>query len=590
MNTIKKNLTLYLPYFKETLGIILSLSWALYLTLLTFPALSLKFSNPYEIKGPAAITNFNPQTNVLRYGFFLFGTVSLFLLFFSLYRRARYTFLKALFIATLVLSIALSQTIVLHQKIGNIDMFHDGEQLGVGSGVYTFSQRPYKDQFFIHGAFFDPLVAAAAFSLFGKSLGSLYLLNYILLLLSVTTLFVFISISVKSRPLFFFSCLFIYCCILYNRVDRDLIVAVYLIILSTTISGKLSPQKGLFWASFISFFSLYLSLDKGLYLVLCNLFYLGIIIFQHKKDFIKNTLSFVLGNILAVLLGVIFFSPAGFIEFVRMSFFDIPRMKPYLDEYIYPPFSLDKLYPYWWPLLISASTLCGIAYYLKYRKDKINPNFILVIILSFLGVISYRYALGRSDVVHILYTVQYIFIALFLFMDYVLRFENSNLKYLIIALLALQLYRNPFFDSNRLLSLPAYSASDIKFMLTLPLQRDTLFLTEEQKEVTSYIKNSTSKDDYIFVFTNESAYYYLTQRKSPTRFYTIWFASPNFYEKEALRSLQEKPPKYVIYKSDYFSNGIDGISNSEKTPNIDQWIRDNYFEDTRIQSTQILKR
>ncbi|MEW6189871.1 MAG: hypothetical protein AB1466_07200 [Actinomycetota bacterium] len=99
-----------------------------------------------------------------------------------------------LFILLLVLFVSWS----LNMTLGNypLDTFHEGETLGPAI-MWQNNKVPYKDIFFVHGVFEDPLRSVLAFNIFGKSIGaSRVLTNYL-----IVFAYLLLGIS-RSSPLF----------------------------------------------------------------------------------------------------------------------------------------------------------------------------------------------------------------------------------------------------------------------------------------------------------------------------------------------------------------------------------------------------
>ena len=151
------------------------------------------------------------------------------------------------------------------------------------------------------------------------------------------------------------------------------------------------------------------------------------------------------------------------------------------------------------------------------------------------------------------------------------------------------LFSLPFVSVVKLYTPPQYNLSDIRIFFKLPTIDDNYWLTDETRAVTDYIKSNSGRDDYVFVFVNDAAYYYLLQRQNPTRFYSSWFAEPNFYQNEMLADLMLHKPKFIIYNNAAATNHVDGIDNTIRLSGIDEWIKEHYSIDQEIGNTKILK-
>lgn len=571
--------------------------WSFYTGSLLLPLFELKYSNPYEIIGPLTNLQYNSNNNSIRYIFLLFFVPSLFFLIHWLIEKKKLFLVRIIFIITVLLFFFISNTSIYLTKFHNIDMFHDGEQLGVGSSLYLFNKEPYKNTFFLHGAFADPLIAFFSFKLFGHSIGSFYLILSLLNLFTIFSLMLLLVVIIKNETLFYTSVMFFWGSLFTKVFYRDLTSFIFIILVYFLVKKKIRSNFGLYLTSFLSFATFYISIDRGYYLFASNFLLISLIIissFTNKskiipffkrlkltlKENIKTIVAYIFGNLTAITLGLISFGLTGFNNFLLITFIQINKMKPFLDEYIYPKFSSTSIFPFWFPIII---VLCMIIYLIYFTK--LNKKiYIFPSILVFMSAIYFRNAIGRSDLGHVLYVSHFIFLSLFILIDSFIK-NKSTLpwQYMFIFLL----FITKFFNKNIIINIPDYNRSDIKIFFKLNTLDDKFWLNQEQIDVTFFIEKNTSENDHVFVFTNESAYYYLFSRKSPTRFYTIWFASPNFFQKEVVESLEQNKPKYIIYHSNHWSNNIDSISNKERLQTINNWIVKNYKFNTKINNTEI---
>ena len=574
-----------------------------YICLLIFPLIKLKYTNPNNFIGFLSQRQFSPLNNSLRYIFYIFAMPALFIWFKKMLDAKKYLWLRYIFIGTFIFSFFLSTATIYLQKYSSIDMFHDSEQLGVGSAVYFFNKVPFKDMFFLHGAFSDPLIASLSFKLFGPAIGSFYLL-YSLLNLTTFVLLIFLAfILIKDEFIFYASIIFFYGSLFLLTLWRDLISFIYLIVAVLVVKKIIKDFIGFFILSFLAFSALYYSADKGYYLVILNIFFwiiysllktnkfhqfkkVGQIVKELQKN-IRNFIAIILGTITANLFGILIFGNTGLIAFYKETFLHLPMMKSFLDEYIYPPFSLSKLFPNWWPIIFVCLFIIFVLYYFSYRKKEIDSSFILPLFFTITSIIFFRNALGRSDTWHILYVVQYLFLAGFIILDFLLIKKTTFKKYSI-YLVILIIFLTPFFNIERVTNIPSVALSDIKIFFSMSRLEDNYWLNYEERLVRDYILANTTKSDKIFIFSNEAVYYYLTQRDNPTRYYTIWFAIGDKYQKEVVTDLEKDRPKYVLY-CDNLCNRIDELSNVEKLPLINDWILKNYQLDKRIGSAEIYR-
>ena len=119
---------------------------------------------------------------------------------------------------------------------------------------------------------------------------------------------------------------------------------------------------------------------------------------------------------------------------------------------------------------------------------------------------------------------------------------------------------------------------------------DEQWIDERTDQVRRYITKHSSKSDYIFAFTSNPIYYYLTNRKNPSRFYISWYADPQPLTDELLNDLKKNPPKLIIYKEATWMDYPDNQTMQHRLPEVHQWMKENYKKSTTISNTEILEK
>lgn len=581
--------------FNKTILILKKISlfiFAFYSALLFSHLIHLKFKNPDQLLGPLVNLNYNPNNDYLKFYFIIFFTPLFFCLLLYFLKKEKIFFLKLIVIFVGVYSSFIFWINNLYIfKFSNIDMFHDGEFLGPGSGLYLFGKKPYKDIIFLHGAFWNVYIPYISL-LIKYSIGSLFFIRIIFIVLSLFLFYLALSFLIKNFFLFLISVIFFTAYPIDQNLGRDLFIFLIIFLIKhwaneNRRSGFIKKKLVPFSLGFFSFFSFFYIVDRSLYLFVSVLiFLLFMISFIKKENRLEQFIFYFLGILIAVFLGIIIFGFYGFNEFLNHTFLILPKTSSLMFDSKYPYFSLENIYPYWLPIILLTISLTAVTYYIFYlKKIKLNSQFFTILYLCILNIIYYKAALGRNDEGHILYASHFIFVLIFVLIDYSLK----NFKNYFLILILFLLFQKPFFNIQKIFdSSFKYEPYKLKIFLNLPNFDDNYWLNNEQKEVRDFILKNSSKEDYIFVFTNEAAYYYLVKRRNPTRFYTIWFAEPSVYEKEVIKDLERNPPKYIIYKSSYWSNIIDGFKNIERLKLINEWILRKYKKSKIIGTTTIL--
>ena len=104
--------------------------------------------------------------------------------------------------------------------------------------------------------------------------------------------------------------------------------------------------------------------------------------------------------------------------------------------------------------------------------------------------------------------------------------------------------------------------------------------------VTRYVAEHTSSDDAIFVVPWAAGFYFLTDRKNPTRTDFMLFEDPEAYPCLIAR-LEEHPPKYVIYG---YTWDVDERRFRDYAAPIDSYIRSRYTIEDSVDGYEIWRR
>jgi len=107
------------------------------------------------------------------------------------------------------------------------------------------------------------------------------------------------------------------------------------------------------------------------------------------------------------------------------------------------------------------------------------------------------------------------------------------------------------------------------------------------RKVVSYIQNNTSKNEPIYDFSNNGAYYFFANRPSATRFQQTIYASHPRSQLEVVAALQTQQVKLVIYNSNSALDAIDGISNEMRLAQVARYINKHYRLAENIDGTLI---
>ena len=568
--------------------------------------LTLPYSNPYSIGNPHNIEGFNPENNYLLFvGTIIFTIVFYYGLTYFLKRRPKLTRYFLIAVVTVLLFIgSVAPSFLAHKA--NIDPFHQGEQLSPALAYYH-GDHLYDKIFFLHGAGEDAVFPALAFHLFGKSIGSYFMLVGLLELISGVLFFVLVERLFRPHD----SYLLVLTWFLIGSFSafsyvRDIPVWLSIMLLYSLIFSRVIDRR--YWLKVaglgvMSAVTLFYAIDRGVFLLLINLLFVGahfllvrkgdvFVVAPRKAMREKLTRTGVMaGSYLGVF--VIFLISLGghsFVAFLKMSFVEIPRYQGLLFNYPFP--NLDATTALvWLPIVILALACLLYADRLRAALPKLSPTMLFSGVLIVFSLIFFRAASGRPDVPHIAYATPILFLTAFYICQQLFT-HKSTLSETIshnwqVVLVVILLGVFPTFDVLHLPALNQASIASAKQFRHLPSVPDDAWLTPEIAQVRDYVTTNSTKDDYLFVFTNKPIYYYLTDRRNPSRFYISWFADPQPFTNEMLSDLKKNQPKFVIYETEGFYDAPDAVPMSIRVPEVNQWILDNYPNTVTIGTTKI---
>ena len=111
----------------------------------------------------------------------------------------------------------------------------------------------------------------------------------------------------------------------------------------------------------------------------------------------------------------------------------------------------------------------------------------------------------------------------------------------------------------------------------LPRAHDLYTYRQEADELGGLYKFSQSMPPGpIFDYSGEKYVYYLLARPASTRVHDIPYLSDPALRREAMRQLERRRPAFVVISGHPSLANIDGVSNSQRTPEIADWINRNY--------------
>jgi len=444
----------------------------------------------------------------------------------------------------LLISLLIFEFLSIDFSYHEIDTYHEGQRL---SAAYKslIDGSLWSGSYVTVGIFYEILSSKIIWKLLDHvSIGSVrffdLFLILILKLLLLTLLYQivhFLKINVFYQKLFLiFNIFFINQVIDYDLTNVSLIsfreipiilLAIFFILMLRVKNNSII----LVLISLLSISSALWGVDRGLvcnFLILMILFYF--IFSKDYKSFIKlSSFIFLSWLIVALYLDKEFF-------YFTDNTISILKTMPYVHGLIHPPlfssenesFRASKTI-----LVILLTLLLSInAFFLDENKYSNNLKKIFFFI-SVACVAGYIYALGRSDTPHIKQTfgLPLFFISIFIFYNLIfylkkkVNFDNSVI--LIFLLSAI------FFNSIKIENIKNYNSRLIEFLF----KKDEFFLNKDERFFVEKAKPLVKEYKCIQLFSNDSALNYLLRKKSCTKYYFVWSASPMILQKKFIDDL-----------------------------------------------------
>ncbi|MEC4685956.1 MAG: hypothetical protein VST71_09535 [Nitrospirota bacterium] len=602
--------------------------------------ITLPYSNPWGVTGVLTVAEYNPTNDSVRFAVFLFMPLLVLFLMYLLnigglnricFREnsdfSEHDSLDVLplpsmnkkIFAVILLFFAVISAVNIpnYRSTGKFDAMHEGETLGPALS-YMAGEVPYKDFLFLHGVFENPVRSVVAFKLFGKSIGSVRALESILKAFLFVLLAIFLMQIFRGNYLYYLF-VFLTLTLFYKHLfglPRRLIffksmdITTFSFLLTIPVLYRFSdlkqinPKKFLisvFFFSFIPLASFGYAADRGIYLFVTYLIVSPILyfVFFHKSPLRRHYLaaSF-LGLLAAVLLLNVLFRGA-FYDFFEFTFLTLTKYRELQGGLIYP---IEQIAYLAVCVLIAANTFWVAYKFLQelYLNDgKVRPAFrefirkyFIEFCLLLMSIFFYKSALGRSDWMHVAY--------------------SSPLTYILSLYILIKHYLHGFLQRERFNAFRKVLVYAITFIVVVssvggiyriykkdlitkrfPVKvEDSEFILDKYKATITFLKNNLKDDEKFFTFTNEASWYYFIDQPAPTRFPTLLYAMPYFYQEEVVEDLKKANIRYVLYtNSDWYNSvsgfNFEGFSNEVRFPIVLDYLKKNFVFYRMIDDNEI---
>jgi hypothetical protein len=294
----------------------------------------------------------------------------------------------------------------------------------------------------------------------------------------------------------------------------------------------------------------------------------------------------------------------GYSQMVMLGFNNIPfpSLRDWLGRYF-----LETWLHY---AVISIYCVSIIVLIVSWCRGTRSARFFWTLGLTIYGVLLFRVALGRSGDVQTMKVMIPAMILSAIWVDelWISLLENHRTRLqkaiLLVSLTAILINFTNGICMNQtagnfiLSSLKDTFIIDGKFSILqddgimTPEKRLGMYIDESTaisiNEIRSFIGKHTQKGEYVYFFPNEPAYYFLFDRKNPTRYCGASHAATYERQNEVIRDLEKNKPHYVVYSKQTWQ--IDGINEQVQIPKIADYLNRHYKMVKPMQTVDIFER
>jgi hypothetical protein len=500
-------------------------------------------------------------------------------------RRARQLAAYAI-LPALIYCLSYASTAQLSQWI---DLFHRGESIGPASD-YLRGKVPYRDVFALHGMLEDGLLDAWLMQLFGRSLDVAVARTVVVGAFLPVSLWYLGIAMFRSIPLAMLVVAMGSWTTAENNRTFFQVAAVALLWVALDRSSKVAALASGMFAGAALFFSYEIGLYTIAGIVICSL------LLRSFAALAMTAIGFLLG---AAPFVIYLLSRGALDDFAVTSFVTIPRIidavwslpfpdlvskfREDLNLHALAEFILGEKFH----LIVSPITIAVAAVYLMQRamRRRIDTFDKALLVLTVFAVIAQRTAFGRVSFRHqyfAAFLIGPILVALGVLAARRLRElwleGGEGTRAFIVTLvaafipLAAILFWVPDLVNARIEDLVRYQAR----ILRVDHDPRAEQVQWRIRTVAEVIGELTKRNEPIFDFSNQPAFYFFADRPNPTRFYQVPIASPREFQAEIIDVLERTKPRVVIRTSPENFDEFDGVPNTLRAQAVAAYLDDAY--------------
>ena len=512
--------------------------------------------------------------------------------------RAAWRLAAFLLIPALIYLFSYTSTAQLSQWI---DLFHRGESIGPASD-YLRGKVPFRDVFALHGMLEDGQLDAWLMQIFGRSLDVAIARTVIVgAFLGVAIWFLGLAVF-ESIPLALL-------CVAMGSWTTAENNRTFFQVAAAALFWNALRRRSRASAVFAGIFAgaaIFFSYEIGVYSI-AGALAASLLVWIASKRVAWDGLAPMQAAIFFVLGVIVGAAPfAGYLamhgaldDFAMTSFVTIPRIIDAVWSLPFPDlvstfrkdltlhtladFVLwEKFHLILSPLVIAIAAVYFITRWLRRRVDMLDYA---LLVLTVFATVAQRTAFGRASFRHQYFAafligplIVLLGVILIRVMRNVWRQGGQGTRAFVGALAVMAvpvvgvLFWIPDLVNARLHDFTRY------YGRVLRVDRDSNAEAVQWRiiDVVANVQELTKKDEPIFDFSNQPAFYFFADRPNPTRFYQVPILSPREFQAETIRALERAKPKVVLRRSPELFDMFDGVTNDVRAQAVSAYLDDMY--------------
>jgi hypothetical protein len=482
-----------------------------------------------------------------------------------------------------------------------IDLFHRGESIGPASD-YLRGKVPFRDVFALHGMLEDGQLDAWLMQLFGRSLD--------VAIARTVFLGAFLGVAIWFLGLVVFDSvpLALLCVAMGSWTTAENDRTLFQVAAAALFWNALRRRSRIsaVFAGIFAGAAIFFSYEIGTYSILGALAACLAVWIASKRVAwdglppLRAALFFLLGVALGVAPFATYLGLHGALDdFAATSFVTIPRIIDAVWSLPFPDlvstfrndltlhtladFVLwEKFHLVLSPLVIAIAAVYFIVRWLRRRVDALD---FALLVLTVFATVAQRTAFGRASFRH-QYFAAFLIGPLIVLLGVILvralrgvwREGGQGTRAFVAALAVMAvpvagvLFWIPDLVNARLQDFTRY------YGRVLHVDRDPNAEAVQWRiaDVVANIRELTKKNEPMFDFSNQPAFYFFADRPNPTRFYQVPILSPPAFQAETIRALERAKPKVILRRSPELFDMFDGVTNDLRAQAVSAYIDDMY--------------